>query len=114
MKKIMFALLAMAGLASATVLEKGFAQGYSSVNANSSDTYTEYFVGGFVAGAYLSGDSDSDLDLYIYDSNGNMICRSETYGDDEYCVWTPSWTGMFKIVVKNRGNVYNRYFLKLQ
>lgn len=114
MKKIMFAILAIAGFASATVLEKGYAQGYSSVAAYSSDTYTEYFVGGFVAGAYLSGDGSTDADLYIYDANGNLICRSETYGDDEYCIWTPSWTGKFKIVVKNRGSVYNRYFLKLQ
>lgn len=114
MKNIIFALLAIAGLASATVVEKGSVQGYSSVDGYTSDTYTEYFIGGFAAGAYLSGNGNSDLDLYIYDSNGNMICRSETYGDDEYCVWTPSWTGSFKIVVKNRGRVYNRYFLKLQ
>jgi len=114
MKKLIFALLAVVGISQATVLEKGYAQGYSTVYGSSSDTYTEYFVGGFAAGAYLSGNGNTDLDLYIYDANGNLICRSEAMFDDEYCIWTPSWTGMFKVVVKNRGSISNRYFLKLQ
>lgn len=79
------------------------------VNANTSDVYKIRFTAGQTAAVFVSGDGDTDLDLYIYDENGNLITKDDDYTDECYCSWTPMWTGTFIIEVKNRGNVYNRY-----
>lgn len=100
--------------ANALLVGIGATSGTTSVGSNSSDKYTYNFVGGYLASVGISGDGDTDLDLYIYDQNGNEICSSTTYGDTEACSWNPRWTGPFRIVVKNRGNVYNKYFIVIQ
>lgn len=113
MRNFVLAALVMFASANATVLDYGYRNGRDVVNGSDKDTYQERFVGSELAGATLSGDGDTDLDLYVYDFNGNLICKSEANSDDEICSWTPAWTGTFKIVVLNRGTVYNRYSLKL-
>ena len=82
---------------------------YDRVLATGEDEYHTSFVGHEVAEIGLSGDHTTDLDLYVYDQNGNLICQSISSGDTEYCNWTPRWTGPFTIHVVNRGNVYNDY-----
>lgn len=59
----------------------------------------------------LSGDGDTDLDLYVYDRRGNLICQSLSYYDDEYCSWYQSRTRPIRVEVKNLGYVYNVYDL---
>ena len=61
----------------------------------------------------VDGDGDTDLDLYIYDENGNEIDKD--VDDTDYCVCevTPRWTGSFKIKIRNYGDVYNHYTLKI-
>ena len=76
------------------------------------DVFTVSFTGGYPAAVGISGDGDTDLDLYVYDENGNLICRSDRYGDDELCRWNPRWTGPFRIEVRNLGPVPNRYVLR--
>ena len=83
------------------------------VEAHSSDTYDYVFYGNQDAVATISGDGDTDLDLYVYDENWNEVCHSTSNGDDEVCTWNPRWTGTFKIVVKNLGNIFNRYHITL-
>lgn len=85
---------------------------YSSVSAYSTATYRINFVGGERAVVAVVGDGDTDLDLYIYDSNGNLIASDTDYTDNCVCVWTPRWTGSFSIRIKNRGGVYNNYYLQ--
>ena len=85
---------------------------YSSVNAGATDVYNVTFRGGELAMVVVVGDGDTDLDLYIYDNNGNLIESDTDYSDDCVCTWTPRWTGNFRIKIKNRGNVYNRYILR--
>ncbi|MDR2361130.1 MAG: hypothetical protein LBD91_00155 [Prevotellaceae bacterium] len=81
------------------------------VYANS--TYTDYvvFEGQELAEVLVVGDGDTDLDLYVYDENNNSIGSDTDYTDTCYVSFTPKWTGSFKVVVKNRGNVYNDYTL---
>lgn len=81
------------------------------VLAYSTDSYTVMFRGGESARVCLSGDGDTDLDLYVYDEYGNSIESGLSYGDDECVSWYPKWTGPFTIRVKNRGKVYNQYVL---
>jgi len=73
--------------------------------------YTERFVGGQLAEAAVVGDGDTDVDVAIYDQNGNRVCASTRGGDREYCSWTPAWTGNFTVRVTNYGRVYNNLAL---
>ncbi|RCR66394.1 hypothetical protein [Larkinella punicea] len=83
----------------------------TSVSANSVDVFQIRFRGYESAIVALRGDGDTDLDLYIYDDNGNLIARDDDYTDGCVASWTPRYTGLFTIRVKNRGSVYNRYTL---
>ena len=58
------------------------------------------------------GDGDTDLDLYVYDQNGNLIDKDVDYTDNCVCTFVPRWTGLFVIKIVNRGSVYNRYVLR--
>lgn len=94
---------------------RGATQNYSahhdSVRAHGTDVYTIRFRGGERACVVVSGDGDTDLDLYVYDENGNLVDSDTDYTDECVAVWTPRWTGNFQIKIKNRGNVYNRYVM---
>lgn len=64
----------------------------------------ESFYGGEYAEVTAYGfEYAADVDLYVYDENGNLICTSATYGNAEGCGWYPNWTGAFSIVVSNNG-----------
>ena len=82
------------------------------VNANSTDRFTINFRANERAVVYVEGDGDTDLDLFIYDENGNLIAQDIDNTDSCIAAWTPKWSGSFIIRVKNRGNVYNRYNLR--
>lgn len=84
---------------------------YDSVNGKSTDTYSISFVANRLAEIVVSGDGDTDLDLYVYDSNGNLIVKDVDYTDDCYVRWYPKWTGRFIVKIVNRGPLYNRYVL---
>ena len=83
------------------------------VRAQSTDVFHVDFFSGRPARIVVDGDRDTDLDLYVYDENGNLIA-SDTDRTD-YCIagWTPRWTGTFRIEVQNLGRVYNRYSLSI-
>ena len=84
------------------------------VDAYDDDRYrleSMVFEGGEWAEVAIIGDGDTDLDLYVYDEFGNLICASEDAFDDEYCEWVPAFTGPFLVVVRNYGDVYNEYEL---
>ena len=74
------------------------------------DNFKVRFRGGEPARIVVSGDGDSDLDLYVYDENDNLVCSDDDSSDDMICGWTPSWTGTYTVRVKNRG-MANRYTL---
>jgi hypothetical protein len=75
------------------------------------DNYTISFRGGEPAVIGISGDGDTDLDLFVYDENGNLIGSDTDRSDDCVVRWSPRWTGPFRIKIKNLGGVYNRYVL---
>lgn len=89
----------------------GPSRDYSSVNGNSHIDYTASFVANELAEVLVSGDGDTDLDLYVYDSNGNLIAKDIDYSDDCYVRWVPAWTGRYTIRIVNRGPVYNRFVI---
>ncbi len=89
--------------------EGGPADHYDQVLAGGTDSYPAIFMAHDAAEIGISGDHSTDLDLYVYDENNNLICSSASAGDTEYCNWTPRWTGAFTVKVVNRGNVANNY-----
>lgn len=89
----------------------GPSRDYSVVKGNSYTDYTASFVANQLAEILVSGDGDTDLDLYVYDSNGNLIASDTDYSDDCYVRWIPAWTGRYTIRIVNRGPVYNRFVI---
>lgn len=81
------------------------------VSAYGTVRYTIRFRGGEIARVVVSGDGDTDLDLYVYDENGNLITSDTDYTDQCVCTFSPRWTGPFIIKIVNRGRVYNHYVL---
>lgn len=81
------------------------------VSSHGTDYYTVKFWGKELAEVLVSGDGDTDLDLYVYDENGNFITSDADYTDDCYVRFRPAWTGLFRLKIVNRGNVYNNYVL---
>jgi hypothetical protein len=81
----------------------------SVVGRGQTDVYRVTFRGLEPARVLVSGDGDSDLDLYVLDENGNQICKDDDATDDMVCGWTPRYTGQFVIRIVNRG-MANRYW----
>jgi hypothetical protein len=81
------------------------------VLANHTDSYEITFEGDEKAVVAIIGDGDTDLDLFIYDENDNLIGENTDLTDRCSVEWTPSWTGKFSIKIKNLGSVYNEYVL---
>lgn len=75
---------------------------------------TSYYNVGFVAGRYAEIEvySDgADLDLYVYDSNWNLIDRDNSYSPNAWCSFVPRWDGNFHIVIKNNSRYSSWYQL---
>jgi hypothetical protein len=84
---------------------------WDTVNAYTTDIYTITFRGGEFAEIGIRGDGYPDLDLYVYDENGNLIGSDTDSTDQCYVSWTPIWTGPFQVKVRNLGPVWNHYVL---
>lgn len=86
-------------------------EGRGTVYAKDYTYYTQKFWANEIAEILVSGDGDTDLDLYVYDENGNLITSDTDYTDDCYVRFCPKWTGPFRIKIVNRGGVYNNYII---
>ncbi len=116
LKNLRIPLLAvlLSGVAlTATTASAGASPRYQSgtyvVSGFRSHSFTLVFRGGRSARVSVRGSGVSDLDLYVYDQNGNLIGRDLSFSDRCVVRWTPRWTGRFRIVVKNRGYRSNLY-----
>ena len=67
--------------------------------------------GGEIAEVALSGDGDTDVDLFIYDENGNLVAEDRDPGDDCLARWYVKRTSTYTIRVRNQGGVYNNYVI---
>lgn len=94
------------GLAGAV---RGASCGTYRLPARGSHTFRISFYGGETARVALSGDGDTDLDLYVYDPFGNLMDSDDDSSDDCIAEWFPGRTRTFIIRVVNRGSVYNEY-----
>jgi len=72
-------------------------------------TFTICFHGGETAHIDIEGDGDTDLDLYVYDSRGNLVVSATDYSDKCCVMWVPIRGECYTIKVLNYGGVYNDF-----
>jgi len=117
-KLVVAIMIAVAGLTSVGSAYAGPVGGpkisNDSVLARASDSYDVSLNAGSNTRITVRGDGDTDLDLFVYDENGNLV-GSDTDSTD-FCIVdvNPKWTGQFRIVIRNLGNVYNQYSLRVE
>jgi hypothetical protein len=75
------------------------------------DIYRITFLGAELATVDVSGDGTTNLDLYVFDNQRQLVCRSAEAGDNERCAWTPHQTAEFFVEVRNHGPSPNKYRL---
>ena len=81
------------------------------VFADSDKTIYASFKKGQLAEITIQGDGKSDLDLYVYDEDGNLVTSDNGKYDECYVSWTPKQTLAYKIVIKNGGTTDNECML---
>ena len=111
MKKVLLAVmgvLALVQVASADPVGGGVCRD-ATAGAHSTRDFNITLYGDETTQISLSGDGDTDLDLYVYDENGNLIASDTGFSDQASVAIRPYWTGRFTIRVVNRGSVYNEF-----
>jgi hypothetical protein len=76
------------------------------------DTYIIDFEGLKEAIVYVKGDGTTDLDLFVFDENGNVVEQDRDYSDECSISFIPKWTGKFKIKITNNGALFNDYVIR--
>ncbi len=69
------------------------------------------FKGGEVADVYVEGAPGTNLDLYVRDENGKLICTDTHPSNIAYCNWTPLHDATYSLTVENRGGTATEYLL---
>jgi hypothetical protein len=81
------------------------------VKAGTRDVYEITFRGDEVAMVAAESRNGADIDLHIYDENGNLIEKDTDTDGVPVCLWTPRWTGKFTVKVSNPTSNDLRYTL---
>jgi len=79
------------------------------VAANSTNTHTMYVQNGQRISVRLTGDGDTDLDLFIFDPSGNQVGSDLSTDDDETASFVARRAGTYRVEIRNLGNVWNGY-----
>lgn len=69
------------------------------------------FEGGRFAEVYSEGRGDANLDMFIYDQAGHLVCSQTDPSNISQCGWTPSFTGPFTVVIENKSDATVSYAL---
>ncbi len=69
------------------------------------------FQGGQYARVYSVGTNDTNLDMYIFNAKGHLICSQTDPSNISQCGWTPPDTGKFTIVMENKSDITSGYSL---
>ena len=111
MKKVILAVLGVLALAPVAMADPvgGGVCRTATVWSHSSNDFNVVLIGGESTQITVRGDGDTDLDLFVYDENGNLIGSDTSYSGNASVAIRPYWTGRFTIRVVNRGGVHNNY-----
>jgi len=83
----------------------------NTLNGGQSLTYNITFRGMEFAQVFVSGNGSSDLDLYVYDSNGRLVASDDDWTDQCYVCFFPLTRGTYSVKIVNYGNRANRFEL---
>ena len=90
---------------------RGPRQLYGRVGAAEKREHTVEFRGREPAVVYVSGDGDSDLDVFVYDAAGQLVASAVGPRDECVVRWTPERLGVFRVEVRNVGRAPNWYWM---
>jgi hypothetical protein len=79
------------------------------VSANGTVTYSLPLRGNEYVEILCFGDGDTDIDLYLYNPNGSLNASDEGPSDACRLYGTTGPGGVYTLVVKNWGRVYNQF-----
>lgn len=84
----------------------------TSIRSGGTDTYPPLpYTGGEYAEVYIEGQASADLNLYVHDAKGRLVCSDTDISAIAYCGWRPATSEGFTIIVKNKGGVSSPYSL---
>ena len=96
-------------------LDRGSSRGprqlYGRVESATRREHLVEFRGGEPAVVYVSGNGDSDLDLFVYDEAGQLIASATGPRDECAVRWRPERQGRFRVEVRNLGPASNWYWM---
>ena len=81
------------------------------VGAGATNTYTIQFQGGELARVTVKSDQGANLDLFVYDESDRLERKDTRPAGECFVAWVPARTQMFRIEVKNTGNIGAHYVL---
>ena len=90
---------------------RGPRQLYGRVGGSEKREHMVEFRGGEPAVVYVSGDGDSDLDVFVYDASGQLVASAVGPRDECVVRWTPVRQAAFRIEVRNVGRAPNWYWM---
>ncbi len=93
---------------------RGPAIGIRRVEARTSTFFIDTFRGNEVATVVIVGDGATDLDIYIWDMNNNLVARAIGATDRETASFLPFNTGEFRIEIRNLGSTWNEFAIGIK
>lgn len=87
--------------------------GYYRIYGKQTDEFTVFLYEGHTD-ILISGDGSTDLDLYVYDGEGNRRGSQSNSDDEKVCLNPIVRRGYFTIRVVNRGSYANDYRLTIK
>lgn len=84
----------------------------TSIRNGGTDTYPPLtYRGSEYADVYVEGTGQADLNLFVYDAQGRLVCSDTDISAIAHCGWTPAQESAFTVVVKNHGRGDSGYSL---
>lgn len=74
-----------------------------------SDFHSLWCTAGETARISLRGNADTDIDLFVRAPDGRIVCREVGWGDREGCYFIAPQTGVYRVEVRNLGDIVNVY-----
>lgn len=69
------------------------------------------FLGGEFAEVYSEGLGKADIDMFVRDARGAIICSQTDTSNINQCGWTPDATGPFEVTLENKSDFADSYAL---
>ena len=90
----------------------GRVESYTNIRPGGTNTYRPLeFTPDVYADVYVEGSGVSDLNLYIRDAQGRLVCSDTDISAIAYCGWQPDRAQSYSVVVQNRGSAASAYKL---